>query len=484
MITPVVLRKGALPGAAAGLIAAVAFSPAPAALGIPQSMALFRPHLPGSVAVLLALIIAAAGGSGFGILVWKQRFGAGEMLFWGMAYGILKWFLVPLTLMPLLTGGTLAWSVEAAQAAVPGLFEYLLSGAVTALVLAALRRDPASVEAGPLHGTLLRGAAAGATAVATLALILRAQGRSLAFMAATGGSAPAGFGADVLLLGVLGGMGYSLFYPAPGGTGPGLIRGTMYGFFWWVAGGLTVVPLIAGSGVAWSLPAARAHFVTLPGHVLAGAAVALVYQWMTAAVHYLFSDGMGSVPDEGLAARGLGLIGRGALAGMVGGLLFTVIMLRIDELPAVARLIGASSPWTGFTVHLTIAEIVGATYGLLFARQSHDLGAAVGWGVSYGFFWWILGPLTLAPIMLGAAPRWTAPAAAALLPSLVGHLAYGAGLGVTFHLLEARHSPWWIARTEMEEAAAARRREQVLTSAPALWALVVVIAFILPILLA
>ena len=180
----------------------------------------------------------------------------------------------------------------------------------------------------------------------------------------------------------------------------------------------------------------------------------------------------------------MGLIGRGALAGIVGGLLFTVIMLRIDELPAVARLIGASSPWTGFTVHLTIAEIVGATYGLLFARQSHDLGAAVGWGVSYGFFWWILGPLTLAPIMLGAAPRWTAPAAAALLPSLVGHLAYGAGLGVTFHLLEARHSPWWIARTEMEEAAAARRREQVLTSAPALWALVVVIAFILPILLA
>jgi uncharacterized membrane protein YagU involved in acid resistance len=475
MIKPVVLRKGVLPGAAAGLVAAALFATAPAALGV-QSITLFRPHLPGSVAVLLALITAAAGGSGFGILVWKQRFGAGEMLFWGMAYGILKWFLVPLTVMPLLTGRTLAWSVEAAQAAVPELFEYLLSGAVTALVLAALRRDPANVETSPLHDTLLRGAAAGATAVSALALVLRAQGRSLAFMAATGGTAPSGFGANHLLLGVLGGMGFSLLYPAQGGTGPGLIRGTMYGFFWWVAEGLTVVPLLAASGVAWSLPEARAHFVTLPGYVLAGAAVALVYQWMTAAVRYLFSDDMGSVPDEGLAARGLGLIGRGALAGMVGGLLFTVIMLRIDELPAVARLIGASSPWTGFTVHLTIAEIVGATYGLLFARQSHDLGAAVGW--------WILGPLTLAPIMLGAAPRWTAPAAAALLPSLVGHLAYGAGLGVTFHLLEARHSPWWIPRTEMEETAAARRREQVLTSAPALWALVVVIAFILPILLA
>lgn len=484
MMTPVVFRKGAVPGAAAGLIAAAVFAPAMAALGLPEVATLFGTHLPRGIAVLLALIMGAGGGSGFGILVWKQRFGAGEMLFWGMAYGILKWFLVTLTLMPLLAGGTLAWSVDAAQAAVPGLFEYLLSGAVTALVLAALRRDPASLEAKPLPGTIFWGAAAGATAVAALALLLRGQGRSLAFMAATDGAAPSGFGTEALLLGVLGGIGFSLFYPAPGGTGPGLIRGTMYGFFWWVAGSLTVVPLIAGSGVAWSLPAARTHFVTLPGHVLGGAAVALIYQWMTAAVQYLFSDGTGSVPDEGLAARGLGLIGRGALAGAVGGLLFTVIMLRINELPAVARLIGASSPWTGFSVHLTIAEIVGVGYGLLFARRSHDIGSSVGWGVSYGFFWWILGPLTLAPIMLGVAPRWTAPAAAALLPSLVGHLAYGAGLGVTFHLLEARHSPWWIPRTEMEEAAAARRREQVLTSAPALWALVVVIALTLPILLA
>lgn len=205
---------------------------------------------------------------------------------------------------------------------------------------------------------------------------------------------------------------------------------------------------------------------------------------MTTSLHYLFSDDIGGVPDEGLAARGLALIGRGALSGMVGGLLFTVVMLRINDLPAVARLVGASSPWTGFSVHLVIAEIIGASYGLLFARRSHDLGSAVGWGVSYGFFWWVLGALTLEPIMLGTVPRWTASAAAALVPSLVGHLTYGAGLGVTFHLLEAHHSPWWIPRTEMEEIVAARRKEQVLTSAPALWALVVMVALVLPILLA
>jgi uncharacterized membrane protein YagU involved in acid resistance len=476
------IRKGALPGAAAGVLAAAAFVAATAALGLPPAAALPGPHLPRHAGVLVALMMATAGGAGFGILVWKQRFGAGEMLVWGMAYGILKWFLVPLTLLPLLTGERFGWSVEAAQAAMPGLFQYLLSGALTALALAALRRDAAGVG-GPVRARLLRGAAAGAAATGMLALILRTQGRSLAFMAASGAATPSGLGPVVLLLAMAGGAGFSLFYPAPGGAGPGVVRGTMYGFFWWVAGGLTVVPLIAGTGVAWSLQAARAHFVTLPGYVLAGAAVALVYQWLTAAVQVLFSDEAATVGEEGLAARGMALLGRGALAGMAGGLLFTIVMLRMNELPVVARLVGASSPWTGFTVHLAIAEIVGASYGLLFARQSHDLGSAVGWGVSYGFFWWILGPLTLAPMLLGVAPRWTAPAAAALLPSLVGHLAYGAGLGVTFHRLEARHSPWWIPRTEMEETAAARRREQVLTSAPALWALVVVLALTLPILL-
>jgi uncharacterized membrane protein YagU involved in acid resistance len=480
MMTPVVIRKGAFPGAVAGLIGSAVLALIPAAPAAPPA-AVFGADLHRAAALLLSLLMAAAGGSSFGVLVWTQRFGPGEMLFWGMAYGILKWFTLSLTLLPLLTGGTVAWSVGAAQAAIPGLFAGLLSGAATALALAALRHEPA--ETGSLSGTLVRGAGAGAATTLTLALIVRAHGHAPASMSATGGDTFLGFW-PILLMGVLGGMGFSFFYPAPGGTGPGLIRGAMYGFFWWVAASLTLVPLLAGRDVAWALPAARAHFVTLPGHVLAGAAVALVFQWMTASGRYLFSDGVGHVGEEGFAARGLGLIGRGALAGMVGGLLFTLVMLRINELPNVARLVGASSPWTGFTIHLTIAEIVGVTYGLLFARRSHDLGSAIGWGVSYGFFWWVLGPLTLAPIMVGADPRWTPAAAAALLPGLVGHLTYGAGLGVTFHLLEARHSPWWMPRTEIEETTAARRKEQVLTSAPALWALIVVIALVLPILLA
>ena len=73
--------------------------------------------------------------------------------------------------------------------------------------------------------------------------------------------------------------------------------------------------------------------------------------------------------------------------------------------------------------------------------------------------------------------------AAGAFPFLIGHLGYGAGLGITFYLLESRYSPWWIPRREAEVARVARRKEQLLTSAAALRTLVVVISLTLPVLL-
>ena len=87
------------------------------------------------------------------------------------------------------------------------------------------------------------------------------------------------------------------------------------------------------------------------------------------------------------------------------------------------------------------------------------------------------------PVFLGTTPDWTADAVARVFPHLIGHMMYGAGLGVTFYLIEARHSPWWVPRREAQIARVARRRDQVLTSAPALWTLVVVISLTLPVLL-
>ena len=223
---------------------------------------------------------------------------------------------------------------------------------------------------------------------------------------------------------------------------------------------------------------------TLPGYILFGAAVALFYQWLNSLVRSLFSDMVGEGNEEGIGTQGLRIMGRSVVAGLAGGLVFSLVMYQIGFLPNVADLIGATSSVAGFFVHLVIATLVGVSYGLLFRRHSYDISSALGWGVSYGFLWFILGPLTLMPIFLGTSPQWTIEAWAAAFPNLIGHLAYGAGLGVMFYGLEARYRPWWITRTEAGAGVVVYRQEQVLTAAPALWASSVAVGLTLPVLLA
>jgi uncharacterized membrane protein YagU involved in acid resistance len=279
-------------------------------------------------------------------------------------------------------------------------------------------------------------------------------------------------------------LGFALLYPRPtDGAGAGLIRGTVYGFFWWVLAPLTLVPLFGGAELAWSLEEVQAVFATLPGYLLFGAAVALFYQWLGGLVNLLFSDIIGDTSDEGVGTQGLRIVGRSVLAGLVGGLLFSLVMFQIGFLNSVADLVGATSPVVGFFVHLGISILIGTSYGVLFHRQTYDVGSALGWGVSYGFFWSILGPVTLMPVFLGSVPQWTVGAVASAFPNLIGHLAYGAGLGVIFYLLEARFSPWWIPRRQAQAMRVARQKEQVLTSAPAMWTLLVAIGLTLPVLL-
>jgi hypothetical protein len=483
MMRSPIVRRGALPGAIAGLFGGLAFGAAMGWLGyLPTVASIVRASAP-QIGFLVHMVIAAVVGAGFGVLVRDQRLGVGEMLFWGMTYGSLWWFLGPLSLLPLILGGSVAWNVPAAQAAFPSLVGHLWYGAVTAVAYAVLRRRERPVVR-VTGGTLALGGIAGLAGAWLFQRLVNGQAPWLIASGIVTRDAHGLNGIVTALAGLVAGAGFAVLYPRPrDGSGPVLIQGTMYGFACWVAGALTLAPIAAGMGLAWSVDAARARFPLLPGCLLAGAFLALVYRWVDGLARFLFADDVGERDEEGIGTRGLRALGRGAFAGLIGGLIFTIIMLRIGFLPTVARLVGAFSLRSGLIVHLVIANLIGASFGLLFLRRSFDLGSALGWGISYGFFWWVLGPLTLLPVLLGAAPRWTPEIAAALMPSLIGHLAYGAAVGVTFYLLEARYNPWWISDTDAEALRTANRREQVLTSAPALWALVVVIALTLPVLL-
>ncbi|MGH9224056.1 MAG: hypothetical protein ACRD2W_09820 [Acidimicrobiales bacterium] len=469
-------------GALAGLAGGAAFGAAMADLGSLASVAsLVRAHS-ATVGLAVHMLVAAVVGAGFGLFVAGRQSGAGETLFWGLTYGAVWWFLGPLTLLPSFTGRPLAWHLDAAQTEVPSLLGHLLYGAVTALALVVLRRigGPGGSRLAPAG--LVRGALAGTLASVGLATLIEAGLEPAAALAA-----PTGLprGPATLVAGLVFGAGYALLYPdAPSGAGPGLVRGSAYGFAWWVIGRLTLVPVLSGAGLAWSLPAVRAGFSALPGLVLLGAATAVLRIWLDGAARALFTDDVRRLDEEGAGARGLRAVGRGVLAGLAGGLVFTALMLQIGYLPTVARLAGSRSIGAGLAVHLLIAQFIGASYGLLFRRRSYDVGSALGWGVSYGFFWWVLGALTLLPVLLGGSPRWDAEAVVATFPSLVGHIAYGAALGVAYFRLEARVSPWWVARTEADADRARLRRQETLTAAPALWSLIVLVALTVPLLVA
>lgn len=465
--------RGALAGIAGGLV----FGAAMASYGaLPTVASIVRTDSP-VVGFAVHMLIAAVIGAGFGRLVVDQRTRAGETVFWGLIYGGFWWFLGPQTILPLVLGKPVAWDLAAAQDLFPSLVGHLFYGATTAVVFVALHRatvEPASRPDGapgwPGAITLLRAGLAGLAAAALLGPAVDP--------ALTG---PPG---GLLVVGLLAGLGYPLLFTgAAEPTGPALIRGVLYGFGWWVLAALTLPPLLRGAALDWSVDASRAAVGWLPAYLLLGAATAAVFTWLGALAHALFTDDVRKLRPESAGSRGLHAVGYGALAGLAGGLAFTAVMVGVDALPLVARTVGAQGPAAGLIVHLVIAQIVGVSYAVLFRRRSFDLVSGIGWGVSYGFLWWVLGGLTLLPVLTGAEPAWTAAGIAAAFPSLVGHLAYGAALGVVYYRLEARTNPWWFHRSQIESRRIAALREQTLGSAPALWGITVLIALIIPLVL-
>lgn len=145
-------------------------------------------------------------------------------------------------------------------------------------------------------------------------------------------------------------------------------------------------------------------------------------------------------------------------------------MVATNALPVIAGLMGMSGAIEGFIVHMGISVLIGAAYGLLFQHESTSPYAALAWGLVYGTVWWVLGPLTLMPSLLGSPLQWSLEAASSNFPSLVGHLLYGVVLAFVYDRLLQRYDPRRANAAQTEIAPSAK-------AVPALWVLVLILLF-------
>ncbi len=433
-------------------------------------------------------LLGAAFGLAFGLFFARRATSPGAGLIWGLGSSFLLWILVPGGFFRLAAGtGSSTMTLQDAQGHFSHLVAYVLCLGMPAGVGLGIRGAICTVTADQKFAWG-RAVVAGGFAGTLGGLIF---GRWVS----SGDYFPllAGFGelssrsmtialhfAIALLIGVTFGL---LFQRDVRGYGSCMGWGLGYGIFWWFFGPLTLLRLAAGMPLDWSADQGSAVFGSLVGHILYGLILGVAYATIDKIWVRLFiqSDPLNR-ELEGPGVHIMRSLEWGAIAGLIGGLVSMPVMIATGVLPKVAGVDSTLLGLRGVFIHLSVSAAIGMTYGLLFRDEASAHGDAIIWGWLFALIWWYLGPMTLLPLLLTGVCDWSTDAASTLLPSLLGHLIYGAVTAFIFFLFDRRHTRSLLLdlRTSAREL---RRLRPVGTPAPALWLFALGLGVLLPILL-
>jgi len=449
--------------------------------GMVQSLALGTPLTHG-------LAVGGLFGLAFGFFFARRATSAGAGLIWGLSAAFLMWLVFPAGLRPIFAAGFHSMAALGdARDEFPLLVGYLVCLGMPVGLALGIRGGLRPTAADP-HFHWGRAIVAGGLAGLLAGFIFdrwMSAGDYFPLLAGVNElpsrtvSMGLQFGIAVLM-GVIFGI---LFQRDVRGYGSCMGWGVGYAILWWFLGPLTLLPLITRTPLDWSADNGSAVFGSLIGHILYGMILGVTYATLDKMWVRLFiqSDPLNR-EAHGPGLRVLQSLGWGALAGFAGGIVSSPIMLQTGVLSKVAGIDTSLTNLHGLALHLLVSASIGMSFGLLFRNESPNLGSGIAWGWLFGLMWWYLGPLTLLPLMLTGVCDWSTDAASALLPSLIGHLIFGAVTAYVFLRLENRYMRWL--RLDLRIAMREKRRVRPFgTPAPALWFMVLGLGVLLPILL-
>jgi len=391
------------------------------------------------------LLLGGCFGLAFGALLGPFIDSPGSGLIWGEGAAFLLWLLLPARAMPLWNNGALPAKtmLVATRQQLPELVSYLIClGIPLGLTIGIYNSFKAEPDRSPFRWTrpIISGALAGLVSGLVFDRWTLAGGFSPILAGISGLSSLHGYAVlqtgMTLVLGALFGL---LFQRDIRSVGSSMSWGLGIALTGWFVGPLTLFPLLLGLPLDWSPVSVSNQFGALIGQILFGLLLGFTYAGFDRAWVLLFiqSDPLYK-NTEGPGLQVFRSVFWGAGAGLLGGLVSGPFMFATGVLTVIVGTNAQLSLQKAILIHLTVSTLIGTLFGMLFRNERPSASLGIAWGSLFGLIWWYAGVLTFLPLALIGSLDWRPKAATMLLPSLIGHLLYGAVSASIFLAFERR----------------------------------------------